>query len=616
MCGIVGIISHKNNIVEYLVDGLKRLEYRGYDSAGIATITDGSLERRRSVGKLVNLEAFLKENPLSGTIGIAHTRWATHGKADHLNAHPHSNTKVSVVHNGIIENFASLKQDLIQKGYVFESETDTEVIVHLLTECLKENISPVEAFQKTLSQLHGAFALVVLLKDYPDLLLAARFGSPLVLGYGDDEMYVGSDALALAPWTSTLCYLEEGDLAVIDRSNHRFLIDLYNKEGQKVERPLHKTRFNLEAVSKGNFSHFMLKEIHEQPKSLSETLQSFIDIETYEARESLLAIPAQNLKRIVLIACGTSYYACMVAKYWFEGIAKISVDVDIASEFRYRKPVLDQYDLAIVVSQSGETIDTLWTVRQFKESNVKVAAVVNVEESSIARESDFVLHTQAGPEIGVASTKAFTSQLLTFAVLALWAAFKKGHVSKEAWKESVDSFIKLPLEILSTLKLDEDIQHISQKLVTARDVLYLGRGTNYPIALEGALKLKELSYIHAESYPAGELKHGPIALIDHQMPVIVMCPYDEWFLKTLSNVQEIIARGAYVIAITDQEGHEHFKQQALKNTDFIILDAFKNEWTTPILYSIPIQLLAYYTAFFKGTDVDKPRNLAKSVTVE
>ncbi|CAO5675513.1 MAG: Glutamine--fructose-6-phosphate aminotransferase [isomerizing] [Holosporales bacterium] len=616
MCGVVGILSLKDTVADRLVEGLKRLEYRGYDSSGIATFVDGEIERRRSVGKLVNLEHLLKTDPIDGFVGIAHTRWATHGKADETNAHPHSNKEVAVVHNGIIENFAELKVDLEKKGYVFESETDTEVIVHLLTDFLKQGLLPEVAFKKMLQQLHGAFALVVLLKNYPHHLFVARFGSPLVLGISDSDLFIGSDALALAPWTSTLCYLEEGDMAVLKRENDTLKYEFINKQGDSVTRALHQTRLNLEAVSKGAFNHYMLKEIHEQPKCLAETFQSFIDLNDLMPRESLTMIPVQNIKRIALIACGTSFYACQVAKYWFESIAKVSVDVDIASEFRYRSPVLDQYDLAIVVSQSGETIDTLWTVRQFKENNVKVIGIVNVEESSIDRESDFTLLTQAGPEIGVASTKAFTSQLLTFSILCLYTAFLKNSISKDAFKESLKSLMHLPGEILKTIKLDEYIQHISDKLIQASDVLYLGRGTNYPIAQEGALKLKELSYIHAEAYPAGELKHGPIALIDHKMPVIVMAPFDEWFLKTLSNVQEVLARGAYVIAITDSFGAQEFKKQALKNVDFIIVESEKDSLTAPILYTVPIQLLAYYTAYFKGTDVDKPRNLAKSVTVE
>jgi glucosamine--fructose-6-phosphate aminotransferase (isomerizing) len=616
MCGIIGILSLKNDVVDYLISGLKRLEYRGYDSSGIATISNYKLDRRRSVGKILNLQNFVTQNPLKGTIGIAHTRWATHGKADQTNAHPHSNEQIAVVHNGIIENFSNLKQELISKGYQFESETDTEVIVHLLFDYLKNGLSPKDAFQKTLLRLHGAFALVILLKDFPNMLLAARLGSPLVLGFSETEMYVGSDALALAPWTQTLCYLEEGDFAVIERLEQSFTTKLYTFDGKEVDRPLHKTKLNIDAISKGNFSHYMLKEMHEQPNCLAETLQSLINIETYQAKASLASLPFNTIKKITLIACGTSYYACMTAKYWFESLARIAIDVDIASEFRYRKPVLDDVDLAIVVSQSGETIDTLSAVRLLKENNIKVCSIVNVEESSIDRESDFTILTQAGPEIGVASTKAFTCQLLTFAVLSLYAAFSRNKITEDEFKKQIDHFSTLPSEILLALKLDDTIQKIASTLVHEKDVIYLGRGTNYPIALEGALKLKELSYIHAESYPSGELKHGPIALIDQQMPIVVIAPFDDWFLKTLSNIQEVVARGAKIIAITDELGHEHFLKQGLLDVDFIIFKKQQNAFLTPIVYSISVQLLAYYTAFFKGTDVDKPRNLAKSVTVE
>lgn len=615
MCGIVGIISFEN-VASRLVEGLKRLEYRGYDSSGIATIHNGTLDRRRAVGKLTNLEEHLKENELLGFVGIGHTRWATHGKADTQNAHPHANDRVAVVHNGIIENFSELKKDLLDKGYIFESETDTEVVVHLLTDYLGKGLAPLDAFQHTLKDLKGAFALGVLIQDRPDLLLAARCGSPLVLGYEEKNIYIGSDAIALAPWTTTLCYLAEGDLAVVEKKESTFSVSLFNALGEKVERPIHKSKMNIEAVTKGGFSHYMLKEIYEQPEILAETLESLVDITTYELNQPLEQFNFTSTKRIAFVACGTSYYACMVAKYWFEKIARISVEVHIASEFRYAHPVIDQYDLTIVVSQSGETIDTLWALKQVKEEGGKVAAIVNVDESSIARACDYLILTQSGPEIGVASTKAFTSQLLVLSLLVLKSALDKNLLSTEQWQEHINALIHLPSVLVETLQMDHHVQDLTKLLVDSYSALYLGRGTNYPIALEGALKIKEIAYIHAHGYAAGELKHGPIALIDRKMPVIVIAPFDEWFEKTLSNVQEVLARGAYVIALTDQEGEHHFRAHNLKNTHFITLKSISNPILNPIVYSVLIQLLAYYTAYFKGTDIDQPRNLAKSVTVE
>ncbi|CAO5678908.1 MAG: Glutamine--fructose-6-phosphate aminotransferase [isomerizing] [Holosporales bacterium] len=611
MCGIVGVISTES-VSQRLVDGLKRLEYRGYDSAGIATLNDDTLDRRRAAGKLIHLEDHLKDHPLAGNIGIGHTRWATHGKADTQNAHPHANDFVAVVHNGIIENFAKLSDELQKKGYVFESETDTEVVVHLLTDYLKQGICALDAFQKTLKRLEGAFALGVLVKAEPNLLLAARCGSPLVVGLDDKNGYIGSDALALAPWTQNLCYLEEGDIALLKRDQDKFSVDVYDKNDAPVTRPFQKSKMTIDAVSKGTYNHYMLKEIHEQPKSLTETLSSLFDIACKTPHESLQQIDFSKIKSMAFVACGTSYYACMVAKYWFEKCAKIAVDVQIASEFRYGHPVLDQYDVCVVVSQSGETIDTLWALKQIKEHGIPVAAIVNVDESSIARACDYLILTQAGPEIGVASTKAFTSQLLVLACMVIKACQDKGTESESL----LDALIHLPSKVRSVLLLDDLIQAQSLKLTECAHALYLGRGTNYPMALEGALKLKEISYIHAQGYPAGELKHGPIALIDHKMPVVVLAPFDEWFEKTLSNVQEVLARGAFVIVITDEQGAEQFKTHSLRNTHFITLPTKSHCLTDPILYAVVVQLLAYYTAYFKGTDVDQPRNLAKSVTVE
>jgi glucosamine--fructose-6-phosphate aminotransferase (isomerizing) len=617
MCGIVGILSRTQSVVPRLIEGLKRLEYRGYDSAGVATIHNGCLERRRQPGKLVNLEHYVQENPLEGFIGIGHTRWATHGLANISNAHPHGEHKIAVVHNGIIENFSILKKKLQGKGYQFESDTDTEVVVHILADYIQEGFLPFDAFKQMTKDIQGAFALAVIFEDFPNQLLIARSGSPLVIGYGQNDVYVGSDALALAPWTDTISYLEENDIAcIVLNNNQQFDVKIFDSNHEETYRAVHKTSIHLDAISKGNFNHYMLKEIHEQPKSMSDTLQSLVDIDTLKPREILQKIPLKKAKKVAFIACGTSYHGCKVAKYWFESLAKISVDIDIASEFRYRKPILNQYDLVVFVSQSGETIDTLSALKMVKAAGIPVLSMVNVEGSSIDRASDFSLLTQAGPEIGVASTKAFTAQLLVFSVLASWAAFEKGEISKDEWAKTIKGFIETPSHILETLSLVDDIQQIAHRFVDCRDVLYFGRGTNFPLALEGALKLKELSYIHAEAYPAGELKHGAIALIDQKLPVVVVAPYDEWFHKTLSNVQEVIARGAHVVAITDREGIKHFRSQIHKNIDYLVMKSESDFLRDPILYAIPLQLLAYYTAYFKGTDVDQPRNLAKSVTVE
>ncbi|MBP9753226.1 MAG: glutamine--fructose-6-phosphate transaminase (isomerizing), partial [Proteobacteria bacterium] len=475
---------------------------------------------------------------------------------------------------------------------------------------------PTLAVQKMIKRLEGAFALGIMIKKYPNYLFAARCGSPLVLGISSDDLYIGSDALALSAWTNKVCYLKEGDMAVLKKDGQAFSYTVYDSNNNEVQRPIQQSNINMSTITKGTFDHYMLKEIYEQPKSILETLENLLYIKTLEPKGDLATIDWNTIKNIVLIACGTSYYACLVAKYWFEKISKIKVDVDIASEFRYRSPVLNSYDLAIVVSQSGETIDTLSALKMLKNSGCLVSAIVNVDESSIAREADFVFLTQAGPEIGVASTKAFTSQLITFMVLVLESAFKKGNITNDYYKQNIENISHLPKKTLDVLKLNEKIQILSNSLTSVNSALFLGRGTNYPIALEGALKLKEISYIHAEGYPAGELKHGPIALIDKSMPVIVIAPHDEWFEKTSSNVQEVIARGANVIFITDYVGEELMRKQGITNIPYVTINFESDVFTNSIFYSIIVQLLAYYTAYYKGTDVDQPRNLAKSVTVE
>jgi glucosamine--fructose-6-phosphate aminotransferase (isomerizing) len=615
MCGIIGIVS-RSDVESYLIDGLKRLEYRGYDSAGIATIHDNEIDRRRSAGKLFHLQKLLQSEPIQGQIGIGHTRWATHGAANTENAHPHSSREVAVVHNGIIENFSDLKRQLQEKGYSFQSDTDTEVIVYLITDYLHQGNNPFNSVQKTLAQLQGAFALAILFKDDPNTLIATRQGSPLVLGVKENELFVSSDAVAFAPWTQQVCYLEEGDLAVLRKGNH-FTYKIYDRNGFEVERPLRRSQITGESVSKAEYSHYMLKEILEQPTVLSDTLQSLLNLEDQKVSLKDIDLDWNTFDRIRIIACGTSYYAGLVAKYWFEKWAGIAVDVEIASEFRYRCPVLSANTLSILISQSGETIDTLAVLSMLKERGHQVLALVNVPESSIARKADYVLQTLAGPEIGVASTKAFTSQLMVLACLSLKVGRERGSIKPDVYKSLVSALISLPGMIGYVLQNPEVYQKLALSFTTARNCLYLGRGITYPIALEGALKLKEISYIHAEGYAAGELKHGPIALVDVTMPVVVLAPHDEWFEKTLSNLQEVMARGAQLLCLTDQKGAEKIKQQ-VKSTYPVEIVVFPHvdAFIEPILYTIPIQLLAYYIALLKGTDIDQPRNLAKSVTVE
>lgn len=607
MCGIVGIIGGEA-VAPLLVDALKRLEYRGYDSAGVATLNNGVLDRRRAEGKLVNLDRLLKDEPLGGTIGIGHTRWATHGAPTLRNAHPHTTPRLAVIHNGIIENFAELRTMLEADGYAFETETDTETVAHLVTRAMDSGLSPVEAVRESLPLLRGAFAIAIMFKGEEDLLIAARNGPPLAVGYGNNEMYLGSDAIALAPFTDSLSYLEDGDWAVLTRKG----VVIYDETGATVKRAVQKSAGAAFLVSKGNHRHFMEKEIHEQPEVISHTLANYLDFTKGTVRASAAPIDFAKVDRIAASACGTAYYAGLVGKYWFERIARLPVDIDVASEFRYREMPLSKDSLALFVSQSGETADTLASLRYCKEQGLTIGTVVNVKESTMARESDTIFPTLAGPEVGVASTKAFTCQLSVLASLAVAAGKMRGTISEQEERQLVRELSEIPRYATQALKLEHQIEAISRELSQVKHALYLGRGTNYPLALEGALKLKEISYIHAEGYAAGELKHGPIALIDEAMPVIVIAPHDRWFEKTISNMQEAAARGGKIILITDEKGAS---ASTLKTWHTIVLPDMP-EIITPIIYALPIQMLAYYTAVFMGTDVDQPRNLAKSVTVE
>jgi glucosamine--fructose-6-phosphate aminotransferase (isomerizing) len=606
MCGIVGIIGQKA-VATDLVDALRRLEYRGYDSAGIATVENGHLERRRAEGKLRNLEGRLLKEPLKGHTGIGHTRWATHGRPTERNAHPHMNAQVSVVHNGIIENFRELKAELTAKGHVFESDTDTEAIVHVVTDELSKGRSPEEAVRHALGRLQGAFALAIIFAGHDDLMIAARQGSPLAIGHGSGEMYVGSDAIALAPFTDAITYLDEGDWAVLRPTG----VEIFDRSGKPVARPLIKSVASSLLVDKGNHRHFMAKEIHEQPEVISHTLANYIDMAEATVTMPDLGVDPATLPRITLSACGTAYYAGLVGKYWIERYARLPVEIDVASEMRYREPPLAKGGLSLFVSQSGETADTLAVLRHARAEAQRIAAVVNVRTSSIARESDVVLPTLAGPEIGVASTKAFTCQLSVLACMALGLARARGTLSREEERKLVQALIEVPRHISTILRNEEQYEVIAHMLSKARDVLYLGRGTSYPLALEGALKLKEISYIHAEGYAAGELKHGPIALIDENVPVIVVAPQDELFEKTVSNMQEVATRGGQIILISDASPDSIGCKVAAH-----IAMPTASEFTNPLLYAVPVQLLAYHTAVIMGTDVDQPRNLAKSVTVE
>ncbi len=606
MCGIVGIIG-KNGVAPDIIDALRRLEYRGYDSAGIATIENGHLERRRAEGKLRNLESRLLSEPLLGRTGIGHTRWATHGRPTERNAHPHMNGRVSVVHNGIIENFRELKAALEPKGYVFETDTDTEAIVHVITEELDQGATLEQAVKNALSRLHGAFALAIIFAGHDELMFAARQGSPLAIGHGTGEMYLGSDAIALAPFTNAITYLEDGDWAVLRRDG----VQIYDRAGARVERPLVKSAASSLLVDKGNHRHFMAKEIHEQPEVVSDTLANYIDMRTGTVNFPDLGIDLAKVPRITLSACGTAYYAGLVAKYWIERYARVPVEIDIASEMRYREPPLGSGGLSVFVSQSGETADTLATLRHAKTEGERVVSIVNVRTSTIARESDVLLPTLAGPEIGVASTKAFTCQLTVLACLAIALGKARGAITAEAERDLVQALIEVPRHMSTILGQEKQFKAIAHDLSKARDVLYLGRGTNYPLALEGALKLKEISYIHAEGYAAGELKHGPIALIDENVPVIVVAPQDDLFDKTVSNLQEVAARGGQIILVSDAAP----EKVGCKLAAHIALPV-ASSFTNPLICAVPVQLLAYHTAVVMGTDVDQPRNLAKSVTVE
>jgi glutamine---fructose-6-phosphate transaminase (isomerizing) len=608
MCGIIGILG-RAPVAEQLVDSLKRLEYRGYDSAGVATLEGDRLDRRRAEGKLKNLEVRLRTDPLAGHSGIGHTRWATHGKPTESNAHPHATENVALVHNGIIENFRELREMLEKQGAKFASDTDSEVVAHLVDSYLQKGASPQEAVKAALPQLRGAFALAFLFRGHGDLMIGARKGSPLAIGHGDGEMYLGSDAIALAPFTDTITYLEDGDWVVLSRE----VGVIYDAQGAVVNRDVLKSGAASFLVDKANYRHFMAKEIHEQPEVAAHTLARYVDMGSERVQLPLkLPFDFKDLRRISIVACGTASYAGFVAKYWFERLARIPVELDVASEFRYREVPLHKGDLAIFISQSGETADTLAALRYAKSQGVHTLSVVNVPTSTIARESETVLPTLAGPEIGVASTKAFTCQLMVLASIAVAAGKARGELSDDDETKLAHGLVEIPRLMAAALATEPQIEKLARDIAKCRDVLYLGRGTSYPLALEGALKLKEISYIHAEGYAAGELKHGPIALIDENMPVVVIAPYDRVFEKTVSNMQEVAARGGKIILMTDAKGAAEATVDSLVT---IVLPDMAATFA-PMVYAVPVQLLAYHTAVVMGTDVDQPRNLAKSVTVE
>ncbi|RXZ66351.1 glutamine--fructose-6-phosphate transaminase (isomerizing) [Pelagerythrobacter rhizovicinus] len=607
MCGIIGIVG-KDEVADRLVEGLRRMEYRGYDSAGVCTVADGRLVRRRAEGKLANLVKELERVPARGTIGIAHTRWATHGAPTANNAHPHATEHVALVHNGIIENFKSLRDELVTRGRLLESETDSEVVAHLISEEIENGASPEEAVKAVLPRLRGAFALAIAFRDHPDMLIGARLGSPLVVGYGEGETYLGSDALALAPLTQNIAYLDEGDWVVVRRDGAQ----VFDSDDNPAEREITTSGASAAAVEKGNYRHFMQKEIFEQPTVVAQTLRSYVHQANNTVALPQIDFDLSAIKRVTIVACGTSYYAGMVAKYWFEHFARVPVDIDVASEFRYRDPVLEEGGLALFISQSGETADTLAALRHCKAAGQTIGVVVNVPTSSMAREADLLLPTHAGPEIGVASTKAFTCQLAVLAALAAHLAVKKGRMKRTEEQEVVKHLLEAPAALNAALDHDEDIAGMAHLIAPARDVLYLGRGPDYPLALEGALKLKEVSYIHAEGYASGEMKHGPIALIDEAVPVIVLAPSGPLFEKTVSNMQEVRARGGKIVLISDAEGLLEAGEGCMATIQMPKVHPL----IAPLVYAVPVQLLAYHTACVKGTDVDQPRNLAKSVTVE
>ena len=609
MCGIIGIIGRDDSDAAGIIyDGLKRLEYRGYDSAGIATLVGGRIERRRAEGKLGNLQRRLHEEPLPGRVGIGHTRWATHGVPNEQNAHPHATDRVALVHNGIIENFRELRRELEGRGRSFASETDTEVVAHLVSAFLDDGLEPVDAVARTLERLHGAFALAIIFTDRDDLMIGARRGSPLVVGYGDGEMYLGSDAIALAPLTRRISYLEEGDWVVCTRDT----AVVHDAAGEVVQREIKLTAAAIGDITKGNYRHFMLKEIYEQPTVMGNVINAYYNPQARSIQMPELPFDFREAEALTLVACGTSFYAASVARYWFETYAGLPVEIDIASEYRYRDVPVRPGGVAVFVSQSGETMDTLHALRLAKSHGQKIVSVVNVPESSMARESDLVLPTRAGPEIGVASTKAFTTQLATLACLAIYAGRRRGRIDAAEEARLALALAEVPSRAAEVLNHDEALRELATEVVKAQDVLYIGRGTGYPIAMEGALKLKEISYIHAEGYASGELKHGPIALISEHVPVIVVAPSDKWFEKTASNVQEVRARGGKVMLLSDSKGVAALKDDVWAAIELPDVEPV----AAPMLYAIPIQLLAYHVAVLKGTDVDQPRNLAKSVTVE
>ncbi len=607
MCGIIGVIG-RAKAADCLLDGLKRLEYRGYDSAGIATLVDGAIVRRRAPGKIANLAAIVAAEPVGGTTGIGHTRWATHGVPNEANAHPLSDGKVAVVHNGIIENFQELRSDLEKKGHVFASDTDTEVVVHLISDYLAQGRNAEDAVRAALGRLHGAFALAILIADRPDVLFGARKGSPLAVGYGDGEMYLGSDAMALAPMTQRITYLEDGDWVAITKDS----ATVRDGTGATVNRAMVQTALSGALIGKGEYPHFMLKEIYEQPQVLGDTLRALFNPAARSITLPPMPFALKDVGRITAVACGTAYYACLVAKYWIEMLARVPVDADIGSEYRYRAPPLATGGLGLFVSQSGETADTLAPLKYCKANGQHILSVVNVPESSVARESHVVLPTHAGPEIGVASTKAFTTQLMALACFAIALAKARGAIDSATEARLSTALVEVPSRAADVLHLDAAIRAVAEELAQARDVLYLGRGLLYPIALEGALKLKEISYIHAEGYAAGEMKHGPIALIDQHTPVVMIAPSDALFDKSISNMEQVVARGGRVILISDAAGIARAGKNAAHSICLPKLDPF----VMPILAAIPVQLLAYHVAVLKGTDIDQPRNLAKSVTVE
>ena len=606
MCGIVGILGQRP-VAHDLVDALRRLEYRGYDSAGVATVENGHLARRRAEGKLKNLEQRLAQDPLSGHAGIGHTRWATHGMPVERNAHPHMNKRVAVVHNGIIENFQELREELSGKGHRFETDTDTETVLHLVTDYLDQGLTPVAAAQAAVGRLRGAFALALIFAGDDNLMIGARQGPPLAIGHGKGEMYLGSDAIALAPFTDTITYLEDGDCAVLNRQE----ASIFDPAGRRIKRPQIRSVASSLLIDKGNYRHFMAKEIHEQPEVISHTLAHYVDFATGRVALPEFGLDPAKISDVVISACGTAYYAGLIGKYWLERYARIPVEIDIASEFRYREPPLRQDGLALFITQSGETADTLAALRYCKAQGRPVAAIVNVRTSTIARESDVVLPTLAGPEIGVASTKAFTCQLSALASLTIALGRARNTISPAQERDLVHALSQVPRHVSTLLRNEAIFERLAHELAKARDVLYLGRGVSYPIALEGALKLKEISYIHAEGYAAGELKHGPIALVDENVPVIVVAPEDDLFEKTVSNMQEVAARGGKIILISDAD-----PARAGCKLEAHIPVPKAHAFATPLIYAVPVQLLAYHTATFMGTDVDQPRNLAKSVTVE